>query len=299
MNPVGTFWKDPHHMFRNAFKTAVLLGGLGGSLVFIGSFFGTTGTLVGLALGLALVGWSYWKSDTIAVRSAGARPLEAHELPWLHADVAALAARGGMPVPRLYYSPNPQPNAFATGRNDRHALVCVTAGLVEVLDRDEVRGVVAHELAHIRNRDILIGSVAAAVATGISALANMAMFAGMFGGGSDDEDRPNPLALLLIALLAPLAAGLLQMALSRSREFEADRRGAELLGDPQPLARALAKIDAIAHRVPMDVQPSQASAWIVNPLSGRKINAARLFLTHPPTEERIARLVGTRVEAVR
>jgi heat shock protein HtpX len=286
-------------MVRNSFKTVILLAGLGGFLVLVGSFFGPVGTVVGLALGLAIVGFSYWKSDALAVRSAGARPLEAHELPWLHADLAALAARGDMPVPRLYYSPNPQPNAFATGRNDKHALVCVTAGLVEVLDRDEVRGVVAHELAHIRNRDILIGSVAAAVATGISALANMAMFAGMFGGGSDDEDRPNPLALLLIALLAPLAASLLQMALSRSREFEADRRGAELLGDPQPLARALAKIDAIAHRVPMAVQPSQASAWIVNPLSGRTVNFARLFVTHPPTEERIARLVGTRTVALR
>lgn len=285
-------------MFRNSMKTAVLLAGVGGLLVFVGSFFGAAGTIIGLGLGLAVVGFSYWFSDKLAVRSAGARPVEPGELTWLQEDLAALAARGNMPVPRLYISPTTQPNAFATGRNDRHALVCVTAGLLQALDRDEVRGVVAHELAHIRNRDILIGSVAAAVATGISALANMAMFAGMFGGGGDDEDRPNPLALLLIAMLAPLAASLLQMAISRSREFEADRRGAELLGDPAPLARALAKIDALAHRVPMHVQPSQASAWIVNPLSGRKVQFAKLFTTHPPTEERIARLMGTRTPAV-
>jgi heat shock protein HtpX len=283
-------------MFRNTLKTAVLLAALGGFLVFIGSLIGgPTGTIIGLGLGLVVVGASYWFSDKLAVRSAGARPLEAHELPWLQADVAELAARGGLPTPRIYLSPDLQPNAFATGRNEKHAVVCVTDGLLRALDRDEVRGVLAHEMAHIGNRDILIGSVAAAVATGISALANMAMFAGMFGGGSDDEDRPNPITLLLVALLAPMAASMLQMALSRSREFEADRRGAELLGDPAPLARALAKIDVLARRVPMNVSPSQSSAWIVNPLTGRKVSFGKLFLTHPPTEERIARLVGARV----
>ncbi len=283
-------------MFRNTLKTAVLLAALGGFLVFIGSLIGgPTGTIIGLGLGLVVVGASCWFSDKLAVRSAGARPLEAHELPWLQADVAELAARGGLPTPRIYLSPDLQPNAFATGRNEKHAVVCVTDGLLRALDRDEVRGVLAHEMAHIGNRDILIGSVAAAVATGISALANMAMFAGMFGGGSDDEDRPNPITLLLVALLAPMAASMLQMALSRSREFEADRRGAELLGDPAPLARALAKIDVLARRVPMNVSPSQSSAWIVNPLTGRKVSFGKLFLTHPPTEERIARLVGARV----
>jgi heat shock protein HtpX len=269
-------------MFRNTLKTAVLLAALGGFLVFIGSLIGgPTGTIIGLGLGLVVVGASYWFSDKLAVRSAGARPLEAHELPWLQADVAELAARGGLPTPRIYLSPDLQPNAFATGRNEKHAVVCVTDGLLRALDRDEVRGVLAHEMAHIGNRDILIGSVAAAVATGISALANMAMFAGMFGGGSDDEDRPNPITLLLVALLAPMAASMLQMALSRSREFEADRRGAE--------------IDVLARRVPMNVSPSQSSAWIVNPLTGRKVSFGKLFLTHPPTEERIARLVGARV----
>jgi heat shock protein HtpX len=195
-----------------------------------------------------------------------------------------------MTTPRLYVSPDTQPNAFATGRNERTAVVCVTQGLLSALDRDEVRGVVAHEVAHIRHRDILIGSVAAAVATGISALANMAMFAGMFGG--DDEDSPNPLALLLLSLLAPMAASIMQMALSRSREYEADRLGAELLGDPRPLAGALLKIDALARRVPMHVSPQQATACIVNPLTGRQVSFAKLFLTHPPTEDRVARLVG-------
>ena len=284
-------------MFRNTVKTAVLLAALGGFLVLVGSLIGgPTGTIIGLALGLVVVGASYWFSDKLAVRSAGARPLAADELPWLQADVAELAGRAGLPTPRIYLSLDLQPNAFATGRNEKHAVVCVTDGLVRALGRDEVRGVLAHEMAHIGNRDILIGSVAAAVATGISALANMALFAGMFGGGGgDDEYRPNPLTLLLVALLAPMAASLLQMALSRSREFEADRRGAELLGDPAPLARALAKIDVLARRVPMQVAPSQSSAWIVNPLTGRKVSFGKLFLTHPPTEERIARLVGTRV----
>ncbi len=188
-------------------------------------------------------------------------------------------------------SPDAQPNAFATGRNERTAVVCVTEGLLAVLDRDEVRGVVAHEVAHVRHRDILIGSIAAAVATGISMLANMAMFASMFGGGSDDEDAPNPLVVLVLAIVAPVAATVMQMALSRSREFEADRLGAELVGDPRPLASALAKLDRAARAVPMDVTPAQATAYIVNPLTGRDVKFANLFLTHPPTEARIAALL--------
>jgi heat shock protein HtpX len=167
--------------------------------------------------------------------------------------------------------------------------VAVTRGLLELTTRDELRGVLAHEMAHIRNRDILIGSIAAAVAMGISFLANMAMWFGMFGGG-DDEDGPNPVALLLMAILAPVAATILQLALSRSREFEADRTGAEILGDPEPLARALAKLDAVSQRVPSHVQPAQASAYIVNPLTGQRRDFSRLFLTHPPMEERISRL---------
>ncbi len=276
-------------MLGNTLKTFTLLAGLAGLMVLCGSLLGgPTGMIIGLGFGLALVGGSYWYSDRLAIRSARAREIEPGELDWLRSDLALLANRAGMPTPRLFLSPDDQPNAFATGRNESTAVVCVTQGLLRVLDRDEVRGVVAHEIAHIRHRDILIGSVAAAVATGISAIANMAMFAGMFG---DDDDAPNPAAVLLMALVAPLAASVLQMALSRSREFEADRKGAELLGDPRPLASALAKLDRLASRVPMDVAPAQATAYIVNPLTGRKVSFARLFLTHPPTEDRIARLL--------
>lgn len=286
-------------MFRNTFKTFVLLAGLGGSLVLLGSLVGgAAGTMVGLAFGVVLVGGSYWFSDRLAVRAARARPVTADELVWLQQDLAALAQRANLASPRLYLSPDRQPNAFATGRNERTAVVCVTAGLLDRLERNEVRGVIAHELAHIRHRDILIGSIAAAVATGISAVANMAMFAGMFGG-SDDEDRPNPVMLLLLALVAPIAASVLQMALSRSREYEADRLGAELLGDPAPLAAALTKIDAMARREPMDVSPAQAAAYIVNPLTGRRVSFARLFLTHPSTEDRVARLYAGNAVAAR
>lgn len=281
-------------MNSNTFKTVILLSSLTGFVVLVGTLLaGTTGLVIGLVLGLGLVGMSYWSSDRLAVKAARARQVQPGELDWLQDDLAVIAGRAGMATPRLFLSPDPQPNAFATGRNERTAVVCVTAGLIAALDRDEVRGVVAHEVAHIRNRDILIGSIAAAVATAISAIANLALFAGMFGGGSDDEDRPNPLVTMMLAVLAPLAAGLMQMALSRSREFEADRVGAELLGDPRPLARALAKLDATSKRVPMDVDPAHATAYIVNPLTGRQANFSQLFLTHPPIEQRIARLVGS------
>jgi heat shock protein HtpX len=276
----------------NTFKTVILLSGLAGFMVLIGSLLGgTTGLVIGLLVGLGIVGASYWSSDKLAVKAARAREVGPGELEWLRADLAEIARRADMPTPRLFIAPDPQPNAFATGRNERTALVCVTAGLLQVLDREEVRGVVAHEVAHIRNKDILIGSVAAAIATAISAVANMAMFAGMFGGNSDD-DGPSPAVAMLLAIVAPVAGGLMQMALSRSREFEADRVGAELIGDPRPLASALAKLDAISKRIPMDVDPAHATAYIVNPLTGRQATFAKLFMTHPPMEERIARLVG-------
>ena len=276
-------------MTRNAMKTALLLGGLGGLIVLIGSLFGRTGAVIGLVLGVAIVGGSYWFSDRLAIKAARAVPVSESEMPEYYRVVEELTRAAGLPMPKLYVSPDPQPNAFATGRNPAHAAVAVTAGLLELLDRDELRGVLAHELSHIGNRDILIGSVAAAIATGISFIANMAMWGGLFGGGDDDGDT-NPLALLATALLAPIAAGLLQMALSRSREFEADRAGARLIGDGAPLARALVKLDAAARVVPMHVQPAQATKYIVNPLTGRHVSFARLFLTHPPTEARIARL---------
>lgn len=280
----------------NTLKTVVLLSGLAGFMVLIGTMLGgMTGLVIGLLFGLGIVGASYWSSDKLAIKAARATEVVPGQLDWLREDLAEIARRANMPTPRLFISPDPQPNAFATGRNDKTAVVCVTAGLLQVLDRSEVRGVVAHEVAHIRNKDILIGSIAAAVATAISAIANLALFAGMFGGNSD-EDGPNPAVTMLLAILAPIAAGLMQMALSRSREFEADRIGAELLGDPRPLASALAKLDRTSKQIPMNVDPAHATAYIVNPLTGRQADFTKLFMTHPPMEERIARLLGARSE---
>ena len=276
--------------FKNNAKTFILLALLGGLLMGIGSFFGQAGLIIGLGIGLVLVGASYWFSDKIAVKAAGAQPVTEQEAPQLYAMVRELTEQSGMPMPKLYVSPAAQPNAFATGRNPHHAAVAVTQGIVQALDEDELRGVIAHELSHVRNRDILIGSVAAAVAMGITFVARIAMFGAIFGGGGDDDDGGNIIGLLALAILAPLAAMLLQMALSRSREFEADHDGAELLGNGEPLARALEKMEAYAKRVPMDVNPAQATAYIINPLTGRKVNFAGLFQTHPPTADRIARL---------
>jgi heat shock protein HtpX len=276
-------------MNKNTFKTFVLLAGLGGLMVLIGSFFGRGGAIIGLGLGLVLVGGSYWFSDKIAIKAARAVPVTEAQMPEYYRIMRELSSQAGMPMPKLYVTPDLQPNAFATGRNPNHAAVAVTQGILNILDWKELRGVLAHELSHVGNRDILIGSVAAAVATGISFIANMAMWGAMFGGRDDDEGA-NPIAVLLLALLAPIAASLLQMALSRSREFEADRSGARLIGDGEPLARALLKLESAARQIPMDVQPAQAQKYIVNPLTGRKVNFARMFTTHPPTEERVARL---------
>ena len=276
-------------MNRNTFKTFVLLAGLGGLMVAIGSLFGRGGAILGLVLGLVMVGGSYWFSDKLAITAARAVPADERAMPEYFRIVRELSERAGLPMPKLYVTPDLQPNAFATGRNPEHAAVAVTAGILEILDWDELRGVLAHELSHVGNRDILIGSVAAAVATGISFVANMAMWGAMLGG-SRDEDSPNPVVLLATALLAPMAAGVLQMALSRSRELEADRSGASLVGDGEPLARALLKLERGARRIPMDIRPEQAQAYIVNPLTGRQMRFANLFRSHPATEERVARL---------
>ncbi|MDQ5874804.1 MAG: zinc metalloprotease HtpX [Actinomycetota bacterium] len=276
-------------MSTNTLKTYVLLAGLGGLLVLAGSFFGRGGAIIGLLIGLVFVGGSYWFSDKLAIKASRARPVSEQEAPELYRIVRDLTMRASMPMPRLFVTPSPQPNAFATGRNEDHAAVAVTQGIMSVLSEDELRGVLAHELAHVKNNDILIGSVAAAVAMGITFLARMVMWGALFGGGRDDEGG-NPLGLLAMAFLAPLAAGLLQMALSRSREFEADRSGAGLMGGGESLARALEKLEVSAKKIPMNVNPAQASMYIVNPLSGRRVNFARLFSTHPSTQERITRL---------
>ncbi len=277
-------------MSKNTVKTYVLLAFLGGVLVLIGGIFGRTGAFIGLALGLLFVGGSYWFSDTIAIKSARAVPVTEEEMPEYYRIVRELTQRAGMPMPKLYVTPDMQPNAFATGRNPDHAAVAVTQGILRILDWDELRGVLAHEISHVGNRDILIGSVAAAVAMGITFIARMFMWGAMFGGGSDDEGGVNPLALLALSILAPIAAFLLQMALTRSREYEADSSGARLLGTGEPLARALAKLEQGVRAIPMDVEPAQAQKYIVNPLAGRRVQFANLFTTHPPLEDRIARL---------
>jgi heat shock protein HtpX len=277
-------------MSKNTMKSAVLLAAIAGLFILIGGFFGRGGAMIGLILGLGFVGFSYWKSDTLAIRAARAVPANEAEMPEYFAIVRELTQRANMPMPKLYVSPDLQPNAFATGRNPEHAAVAVTQGILQVCDWDELRGVLAHEISHVGNRDILIGSVAAAVATGIMFLATMMRFAAIFGGGRDDRDGANPFALIAMSLLAPLAAGLLQAALSRSREFEADRSGARLIGDGEPLARALLKLEAGAKQIPMNIDPAHAQAYIVNPLTGRKMQFANLFRSHPPTEDRVERL---------
>lgn len=287
-------------MFKNTMKTSILLAALGGLIVAVAALLGggsNGAIMIGLAIALVMVGGSYWFSDRLALRSAKAQIVTESDAPEFYAMVRSLAERANMPMPRVAISPAEQPNAFATGRGPRNAVVCATQGLLQSMPKDELEGVMAHELMHVRNRDILIGSVAAAIATAISAIAQMAYFAALFGGGGrDDEDRPNPIAVLLISMLAPMAASLIQMAVSRSREFEADRSAAELLGSGESLARALERIEVLAARTPMNVAPAQAQAYIHNPLAEFRqrphsgVNLARLFSTHPSTDERIRRL---------
>jgi heat shock protein HtpX len=287
---------------KNNLKTAVLLGGLGSLFVLIGRLFlGGNGIWIGGAIGIAMVGASYWFSDKLALRSAHAQVVTEAEAPEFVGMVRRLAEKANMPMPRVAISPNMQPNAFATGRNPKNAVVCATQGLLQAMPYDELEGVMAHELMHVKNRDILTGSVAAAIGTGISMIANFIQMAAIFGGGSSDDDRPNPIALLAISIVGPMAAGVIQMAISRSREFEADADAARLIGSGVPLANALRRIEQYAKGIPMNVNPNQASAWIHNPLAeasaARKaggIGLAKLFSTHPPTEVRIERLLAMR-----
>ena len=277
---------------KNNVKTAVLLAAMGALIMGIGAFFGQGGLIIGFVVALLFVGGSYWFSDTIAIKAARARPVTEQEMPQFYAVVRELTAKAGMPMPKLYVSPEAQPNAFATGRNPHHAAVAVTEGILKVLSWDELRGVLAHEISHVGNRDILISSVAAAVAMMITFVARMAMWGAIFGGGGrgNDRDGGNVFGLIAMMILAPIAAAILQMALSRSREYEADRSGAQLIGDGEPLAQALQKIEAYANQVPMNVDPAHATAYIINPLTGRKAQFSNLFRSHPPTEDRVARL---------
>jgi heat shock protein HtpX len=287
---------------RNAFKTAVLLAFLGGIFMAVGALIGgSSGLMFGLALGLLFCGGTYWFSDKLAIASARAKPVTREEDPDLYAMVEDLAQRAQIPMPRVYVSPEQQPNAFATGRSPAKGVVCVTEGIRKVLAPDELKGVLAHEMAHVKHRDILIGSVAAAVAMAITFVARMFLWTSMFGG--DDDDNPLGLiGVLAMVILAPLAAALVQMAISRSREYEADAGGARLLGTGEPLARALEKIEVYAKQIPMArVNPAQENAFIINPFQapppgngrgGRRPQRSlgNYFRTHPPTEDRVARL---------
>jgi heat shock protein HtpX len=280
-------------MLKNTFKTTLLLAGLGGLMVLIGSAFGRGGAIIGLVLGLVMTAGSYWFSDKIAIAASRAKPVTEREAPQLYRMTHDLTQRAGLPMPRLYVIPSAQPNAFATGRNPQNAAVAVTQGITQVMTEEELKGVIAHELAHVKHRDILISSVAAAIGMSITFVARMAMWGAMFGGAggsNDDEGGSNIFGLLAMMILAPLAAMLIQMAISRSREFEADRGAAEMLGTGEPLASALGKLESAAKQIPMNVNPAMEQAFIVNPFSGRKPAFAGLFSTHPPAEERIERL---------
>lgn len=274
----------------NAFKTAILLGALSALLLLIGqSLGGSSGLLIAFAFALVMNFSSYWFSDTIVLKMYRASEVaEGHPL---HTMVRRLSQQAGLPMPKVFVIPKPSPNAFATGRNPEHAAVAATEGLMQLLDQRELEGVIAHELAHVQNRDILISSVAATIAATIMMLASMARFAAIFGGfGGRDDRGGNPLALIVTALVAPLAAGLIQAAISRSREFAADAGGARIAGSPYGLADALRKIEGASKRVPLDANPATAHMFIIKPFSGRSMMA--MFSTHPPTKDRIDALMN-------
>ncbi|MDD5153635.1 MAG: zinc metalloprotease HtpX [Desulfovibrionales bacterium] len=276
----------------NMFKTFILMAALTALFMLAGQAIGGRQGLT-FALGMALFMnfFAYWFSDKLALKMSGAQEVDKTKAPQLHQIVEDLVVRSGLPKPRLYIIPSDTPNAFATGRNPEHAAVAVTSGIMRTLNPDELRGVLAHELAHIKNRDILISSIAAVLAGAISYLATMAQWAMFFGGGrSDDEEggSGNLIGSILMMILAPIAAMLIQMAISRSREYLADATGARIAGQPLQLANALTKLEEGNHRLPMDVNPAQAQMYIVNPLTGQRF--ASLFSTHPPIKERVARL---------
>lgn len=274
------------HRFLNNFKTTILMAGLIGLCMAIGyAIGGPDAMLPALMIGAVMNFFAFFFSDKIALATMRASAVTRKDDPELYDIVESLAGNAGLPMPRVYKSPAAAPNAFATGRNPHHSAVCVTAGLRRMLNRDELAGVIAHELAHIKNRDILISTIAATVAGAISWLGYMMMFS----GGRGRREGGHPLVGLLIMILAPLAAGLIQMAISRSREYEADRMGASLVRSGRPLASALQKLENASRQIPLPVPDSQSNMFIVAPLTGSDM--AKLFMTHPPVKDRVARLM--------
>lgn len=280
-------------MLGNWLKTSILMAGILALFGAIGaSLGGAQGMMIALLIGGGMNIFSYWFSDKMVLRMYNAQEVDEASSPYLYNMVKELAARADLPMPKVYLIDQAQPNAFATGRNPAHAAVAATTGIVQMLSARELRGVMAHELAHVKHRDILISTISATMAGAISMLANFAMF---FGGRDENGRSHNPVVGILVMILAPLAASLIQMAISRAREFEADRGGAEISGDPDALADALTKIDAYARGIPMDTadaHPETAQMMIMNPLSGGGLRG--LFSTHPSTEERVARLRSMR-----
>jgi heat shock protein HtpX len=280
-------------MFGNWLKTGILMAGIVALFGMIGGALGgQQGMLLALAIGGAMNLFAYWFSDKMVLRMYNAQEVDETSAPQLYSMVKELAGRAGLPVPRVYLIDEAQPNAFATGRSPEHAAVAATTGILQLLTPRELRGVMAHELAHVKHRDILISTISATIAGAISTLANFGMF---FSGAQNRENGGNPLLAILVMIFAPIAAMLIQFAISRTREFGADRGGAEISGDPRALADALAKIDAYARGIPMpsaEANPATGQMMIINPLSGGRLKG--LFSTHPATEERIARLHAMR-----
>jgi heat shock protein HtpX len=276
----------------NSIKSVMLLGILTGLLMFIGGIFGGRGGVyIAFLFAMVMNFGAYWFSDKIILRMYNAQEVTENQAPEIYALVRSLTMRASMPMPKVYIIPEDTPNAFATGRNENHAVVAVTEGILRILSRDELEGVLAHELTHIKNNDMLIGSIAATLAGAIVMMANMAQWAAIFGGfgrGDDDEGGGGIISMILMAILAPIAATLIQMAISRSREYMADEGGAKISGKPYGLAGALEKLSRASQISPMDASPSTAHLFIVNPLTGKAF--MNLFSTHPPIEERIARL---------
>ena len=276
----------------NQLKTGLLLGVLTAIILLFGKMLGgQTGLVIAFVLAIAMNVGSYWFSDRIVLSMYKARELNPEDAPALHRMVEDLASRGEMPKPRIFLVPQEAPNAFATGRSPNNSVVAVTQGLMNLLTPEELKGVLAHEIGHVKNRDILIQSVAATLAGVIMFISSMVKWAAIFGMGGNDEEGGNPILALVLAIVAPIAAMLIQMAISRSREYLADRTGAQLSGNPRHLAGALEKLDAYSRRVPMKQgSPATAHMFIVNPFSGQ--NLANLFSTHPPVQERIQRLLA-------